>query len=67
MKGDWIMYKKIIYLVFVILYGTVTFFGLGPVMFADGSTTERVYTLIIVIILYVVISFAFQWFLRKKK
>jgi hypothetical protein len=35
----------------------VTFFGIGPVLLADGSTTERMITLVIVLIIYAVLIF----------
>lgn len=44
--------------VFVLLYALVTFFGLGPVLFADGSFSERMLTLLVVIVIYVGISIA---------
>ncbi|SFD84438.1 hypothetical protein SAMN05216378_1700 [Paenibacillus catalpae] len=45
----------------------VTFFGLGPVLFADGSMTERTITLSVVIIIYFVIALLTYWIFRKKK
>jgi protein-S-isoprenylcysteine O-methyltransferase Ste14 len=53
------MGKKIIYVILVILLLLLTFFGLGPVLFADGSNTERMYTLLIVIVLYLLLLAAF--------
>ncbi|WP_397334326.1 DUF6954 family protein [Paenibacillus glycanilyticus] len=49
------------------LFLLVTFFGLGPVLFADGSMTERMITLGIVIIIYLAIaSVAFRIFRKKE-
>ncbi|WP_442955945.1 DUF6954 family protein [Paenibacillus sp. MMO-58] len=45
----------------------VTFFGLGPVLFADGSMTERMITLGIVILIYAVIAVAAYFVFRKKR
>ena len=41
------MKKIILIFIFVCLYLVVGFFGLGPVMFADGSMQERLLTLTI--------------------
>lgn len=48
--------KWFIYTVFIVLYLGVTFFGLGPVLLADGSAQERVVTLAIVILIYVILT-----------
>jgi membrane protein DedA with SNARE-associated domain len=48
--------KGFMYLLFVLLYAGVTFFGLGPVLFADGSMQERMITLAVVIVIYVVLT-----------
>lgn len=53
------MAKKIIYVILILLLMLVTLFGLGPVLFADGSDTERMLTLLVVIALYIVILFTF--------
>jgi hypothetical protein len=45
-----------IYFIFILLYLGVTFFGFGPVLFADGSTEERVMTLVVVIVIYVILT-----------
>jgi len=52
------------YIVFLILLLLVTFFGIGPVVFADGVMTERLITLAIVIIIYIIL---FALFKRWKK
>jgi hypothetical protein len=51
MKGMFIM-KWLIYFIFIIIYMGVTFFGLGPVLFADGTIQERVMTLGVVLGIY---------------
>jgi hypothetical protein len=53
------------FIVFLVLYGMTTVFGLGPVMFADGNAKERLLTLIAVIVVYAVITAALLWSLRK--
>ena len=53
------MAKKIIYVILILLLMLVTLFGLGPVLFADGTDTERLLTLLVVVALYIVILFTF--------
>ncbi len=53
------MAKKIVYVILILLLMLVTLFGLGPVLYADGSDTERMLTLLVVIALYIVILFTF--------
>lgn len=57
--------KWIISILFLVLYAAVTFFGLGPVLFADGSDAERMITLVFVIIIYIVLTLLLIW-IRKK-
>ncbi|NLP33739.1 MAG: hypothetical protein GX359_00900 [Clostridiales bacterium] len=60
------MTKRIILtIVFIILILLVSFFGLGPVLFADGTRTERLLTLFVVIALYIIIFISF-YFLNKR-
>lgn len=53
------MKKKIIYTVLILLLLLVTLFGLGPVLYADGTDTERMLTLVVVLALYAVILITF--------
>ncbi len=56
--------KILLYIIVAIAFLLVTFFGLGPVLLADGQTGERIITLAVVLILYVVLG----WFaVRIKK
>jgi uncharacterized membrane protein YhaH (DUF805 family) len=48
--------KILFYIVMVIAYMLVTFFGLGPVLLADGAMGERMMTLFIVILLYLFLA-----------
>lgn len=52
-------FKWVWYIILTIAFLLVTFFGLGPVLFADGGSGERVFTLIVVIILYIIIGTVF--------
>ncbi|NMA01531.1 MAG: hypothetical protein GX923_03065 [Clostridia bacterium] len=54
--------KLLIYIIFIALYMGVTFFGLGPVLLADGSMLERLLTLAVVILIYILLTFLFiKW------
>jgi small-conductance mechanosensitive channel len=57
--------KLLIYIVFIILFILVTFFGLGPVLMADGSAGERVATLMVVIVLYVILALLLRFFIKR--
>lgn len=60
------MWKRILlYSAFIILILLVSFFGLGPVLFADGTRTERILTLLVVVALYIVIFVVF-YFINKR-
>ncbi|MBS4538236.1 hypothetical protein GOQ27_07160 [Clostridium sp. D2Q-11] len=59
------MKKWIIYLILILLYILITFFGLGPVLLADGSMNERIITLLIVIGLYAVVTVVFRKIIDK--
>ena len=57
--------KIIGYIFFAALFLYITFFGIGPVLFADGITQERMITLGIIILVYIVLIAIFRWFRRK--
>lgn len=59
------MKRFLVIFVFICLYLLVGFFGLGPVMFADGSMQERLITLSIVILIFIIITYIFIRLLRK--
>jgi len=45
-----------------VLIALLTFFGLGPVLIADGTWGERMLTLGAVLVLYIALIFAFwRW------
>lgn len=54
-----------IYILFAVLYLLITFFGLGPVLFADGSNAERIVTLVVVVLIYVAITILLRLALRR--
>jgi hypothetical protein len=61
--------KLLFHTVFIILIALVTFFGLGPVLFADGVLQERLWTAAIVLVIYIILAFLYrksiQWVNRK--
>ncbi len=59
------MMKWIIYVIFFVLFLGVTFFGLGPILFADGSLNERMITLFIVLLIYVVLIILLILLIKK--
>lgn len=48
--------KIVLYLLFAVLYLLVFFFGLGPVLFADGSRSERLATLAVVLVILALLT-----------
>lgn len=56
--------KWIWYVVLSVIFLLVTFFGIGPILFADGSMGEIMITLGVVILVYVILGVVF---IRIKK
>ncbi|NHC42415.1 hypothetical protein G6549_21055 [Bacillus sp. MM2020_1] len=52
--------KILLHSVFIILIALVTFFGLGPVLFADGILQERLWTAAIVLVIYIILVFLYR-------
>jgi len=48
--------KILFYIVMIIVFMLVTFFGLGPAILADGSASERMMTLLVVLLIYLVLG-----------
>lgn len=59
--------KIIFYIILSLAFLLVTFFGLGPVIFADGSMSERMVTLAVVILLYLIIALITILLVKRKK
>ncbi|WP_379142783.1 DUF6954 family protein [Paenibacillus sp. sgz500992] len=57
--------RVLLYVLFAILYLLTTFFGLGPVLFADGSVKERILTLIVVLLIYTAITVWMRSLLKR--
>lgn len=56
-----------VWILFVILLLLVTFFGLGPVILADGTANERFATLAVVIALYVILALLLRFLTKRLK
>ncbi|MBU8919579.1 hypothetical protein BGM25_26465 [Bacillus sp. FJAT-29953] len=63
--------RVLVHAVFILPIGLVTFFGLGPVLMADGSMQERLVTGVIVLVIYLILGFGYRkgigWAERKRK
>jgi hypothetical protein len=61
------MSKIIIYSIFIIALILNTFFGLGPVIYADGSMSERILTLAIVLFIYFILGGSLMLLIKRNK
>lgn len=59
--------RVIIHIIFIALLLLVTFFGIGPVLMADGVLSERLITLAVVIGIYLVLIWLYRKLLRGLK
>lgn len=59
--------KVLAYVLIAVAFILVTFFGLGPVILADGGFGERMITLAVVLGLYLVLVVLFRNIRKKKK
>ncbi|MBM7684352.1 DUF6954 family protein [Defluviitalea raffinosedens] len=57
--------KIFLNIIITIALVAVTFFGLGPVLLADGSKTERLLTLLVVLALYFLLVLALKWVKKR--
>ncbi len=48
--------KGLVYTGFAVMYALVAFFGIGPVLFADGTLSERISTLVVVLLIFVLLT-----------
>lgn len=58
--------QVLMHVVFAALYLLVAFFGIGPVLMADGSPTERLWTFVVVLAIFVVLIAVHIWLSRRK-
>jgi hypothetical protein len=61
------MARILLYAAFIIVLALITFFGIGPVLLADGTPEERAYTFWIVVILYLIVIAAFYLINKRVK
>lgn len=59
------MIKILGYIGLLIVAGLLLFFGIGPVLLADGSMTERLITLLVVLVLFGLWGFALRYWMKK--
>ncbi len=59
--------KTVFYIFMGAVFILVTFFGLGPVLFADGSLNERILTLVVVILIYLLLGWITLGYVRKNR
>ncbi|MEH7253627.1 hypothetical protein V7111_15995 [Neobacillus niacini] len=59
--------KFLIHAIFIILFLLLTFFGVGPVLYADGVLQERLWTAAIVVALYALLAFLYSRAIKWKK
>ena len=57
--------KVALYIVLIVTFILVSFFGMGPVLLADGSTIERMLTLAVVLVIYIGLFLIYRW-IRKR-
>ncbi|MDR7073963.1 DUF6954 family protein [Fictibacillus barbaricus] len=59
--------KIILRIMFSIAFLLVAFFGLGPVLFADGTAGERIVTLVVVIMIFILLYILYKWAIKKSR
>jgi peptidoglycan/LPS O-acetylase OafA/YrhL len=59
--------KILFYIIMSIAFMLVTFFGIGPVLFADGSMGERLATLLVIMLIYLLLGWIIVWFRKHNK
>jgi hypothetical protein len=59
--------KVIVDILFVALFLLITFFGIGPVLFADGSDRERLITFLVVLLIYAIWFILLTLWRRKSR
>lgn len=57
--------KILIHIFFIVLFLLITFFGIGPIILADGVFSERMYTLIVVLIVYGIWTWLYRLLLKR--
>jgi hypothetical protein len=57
--------KIVLRIVFGIAFLLVAFFGLGPVLMADGMLSERTLTLIVVLLIFAALFVVYKWLMKR--
>jgi hypothetical protein len=57
--------KIVLRIVFGIAFLLVAFFGLGPVLMADGMPGERTLTLIVVLGVFALLYVVYKWTMKR--
>lgn len=57
--------KIVLRIVFGIAFLLVAFFGLGPVLMADGMPGERTLTLIVVLGIFALLYIVYKWTIKR--
>lgn len=57
--------KIVLRIVFGIAFLLVAFFGIGPVLMADGMPGERTLTLIVVLLIFAVLFVVYRWLMKR--
>jgi hypothetical protein len=57
--------KIVLRIVFGIAFLLVAFFGLGPVLMADGMPGERTLTLILVLLIFAALFVVYKWLMKR--
>ncbi|MCM3731921.1 hypothetical protein M3196_09615 [Fictibacillus nanhaiensis] len=57
--------KILLRIVFGIAFLLVAFFGLGPVLMADGMPGERTLTLILVLLIFAALFVVYKWLMKR--
>lgn len=59
--------KIVLRIIFGIAFLLVAFFGLGPVMLADGMMGERILSLIVVLLIFAALYVLYKWSMKKSR
>jgi hypothetical protein len=59
--------KIIFRIVFAIAFLLAAFFGLGPVLFADGASGERIVTFVVVIMIFILLYILYKWAIKNSR
>lgn len=57
--------KIVLRIVFGIAFLLVAFFGIGPVLMADGMPGERILTLTIVLLIFAGLFMVYRWLMKR--